>query len=309
MIKNPTEKQLNTLIGIIYLIINKINNKCYVGQTVHTFRVRYKKNKWWKYTTNSYLKNSVKKYGLENFEIIILKYGKTIKELNTFEENYIKKYNSIWPNGYNFVSGGENKKMHENTKRKFSNINSKTYKIKEIFTQQIYTIKNLSKFCKENNISLSCVWSMAVGQTLRAYNYCRPETTINEILECERRAYKRFEIERTVFSPDGKEYKFINISKFCKEHNLDSQGMSYLLRGIRLVYRGWKMNINDKRRARKRKYKEIILFDTLTNKEIIINSIPDFCKSIGKYSSALSKLLLGKLDYYKNYRLIKITYY
>ena len=56
--------------GIIYMIRNKINNKIYFGQTVqlHGFQDRYKHGDI-TFTHNDHLKNSVIKYGIENFEI------------------------------------------------------------------------------------------------------------------------------------------------------------------------------------------------------------------------------------------------
>ena len=46
---------------IIYRIFNKINGKSYIGQSVNSFDKRYKGNKWWKYTHNEILKNSIMK--------------------------------------------------------------------------------------------------------------------------------------------------------------------------------------------------------------------------------------------------------
>ena len=57
--------------GIIYKIENMINNKVYIGQTSREggFDVRYYGGNIGKYTTNKHLKNSIEKYGIENFKI------------------------------------------------------------------------------------------------------------------------------------------------------------------------------------------------------------------------------------------------
>lgn len=69
---------------IIYRIFNKINGKSYIGQSLFDFNKRYKGSKWWKYTHNIILKNSIEKYGVDNFEFEILHDDvKDLSELNS----------------------------------------------------------------------------------------------------------------------------------------------------------------------------------------------------------------------------------
>jgi group I intron endonuclease len=98
---------------IIYRILNTINNKSYVGQTkFDSFKNRYW-GKWYNSTHNVYLKRSVKKYGEKNFAIQILEQNVLSYDLlNKFEKFYIKKYNSLYPNGYNFTEGGNKNHAH-----------------------------------------------------------------------------------------------------------------------------------------------------------------------------------------------------
>ena len=110
--------------GIIYLIRNKVNGKCYIGQTIGKggFGGRYKHNLA-KNTHNQHLKNSIQKYGIENFEIIEefdVAYSK--EELNKLEYMYVKIYDLINPKyGYNKKEGGGNNRLSEETKQKISN--------------------------------------------------------------------------------------------------------------------------------------------------------------------------------------------
>lgn len=86
----------------IYRILNKIDGKSYIGQTQHTFEERYNKYKWWQKPSNKYLINAAEKYGIENFEIQILKDDiQTLEELNINETYYANLYNTYRPNGYN----------------------------------------------------------------------------------------------------------------------------------------------------------------------------------------------------------------
>lgn len=106
---------------VIYKITNKINNKCYIGQSIFNFNKRYKGGQWWKYTHNVILKNSIDKHGLENFEFEILEdVVKDINELNRLESFYADKFNSYRPNGYNIRGCGDNKYVDDDLKKHLS---------------------------------------------------------------------------------------------------------------------------------------------------------------------------------------------
>lgn len=106
---------------IIYRIFNKINNKSYIGQSINDFNKRYKGNKWWKHTHNIILKNSINKYGLENFEFELLEENvENIDKLNELEIYYAEKYNSYRPTGYNIRGCGDNKFVDDDLKKHLS---------------------------------------------------------------------------------------------------------------------------------------------------------------------------------------------
>jgi len=103
--------------GEIYCIKNKINGKCYVGQTVNTFNDRYLYGKWPYYSNNRILKSAHAKYGIDAFEVLILEKDiSNISELNKLETEWCKKLNSMIPNGYNIRGTGDNRKVHEESK-------------------------------------------------------------------------------------------------------------------------------------------------------------------------------------------------
>ena len=105
-------------IGWIYMIINKINNKIYVGQTIN--KNGYKK-RWNQHKNelrknshhNIFLQNSWNKYGEENFEFILLHElifnteEERKKILNLIEKIYIIGWNLLDDRyGYNIAEGG-----------------------------------------------------------------------------------------------------------------------------------------------------------------------------------------------------------
>ena len=135
--------------GYIYLIINKINNKKYVGQTLRSdinTRWKYHRLQNKKYI-GDVLYNAYKKYGIENFEykIVCICFD---EDTNKYEKEYIEKFNTLYPNGYNLLQGGDNKKHSEYTKQIISNklkgINHPNYG-KQLKEEHVLNIKKSLK--------------------------------------------------------------------------------------------------------------------------------------------------------------------
>ncbi len=103
-------------VGYIYKIINKVNKKVYIGSTkrphqrkLEHFRASNKK---------SLVSLDIQKIGVESFEFIILEEVE-MANLLLKEKDYIEKFNTLYPNGYNLHNNSDiivkNKK---HTKRK-----------------------------------------------------------------------------------------------------------------------------------------------------------------------------------------------
>jgi len=93
--------------GNIYKIVNKINQKVYIGCTINSLEHRFNEHIYRCFNTdsNSKLYNSIKKYGKENFEIILITECK-LSEIYETEKKYIKEYSS-YEDGMNSTFGGE----------------------------------------------------------------------------------------------------------------------------------------------------------------------------------------------------------
>ena len=91
----------------IYKIENKINGKCYIGQSINITE-RWKHHRIAVHSlSSSYeypLYKEMREYGIENFDFSILEEC-TKEELSKKEKEYIKKYNSMIPIGYNQIFG------------------------------------------------------------------------------------------------------------------------------------------------------------------------------------------------------------
>lgn len=106
----------------IYKITNKINKKCYIGQTTRSVEVRWFEHVKYHMTQRSHcrkLTNALKKYGLENFTVETIDTAISINELNDKEVYWVIHYNSI-ENGYNLVAGGDNRLISNETRQKIS---------------------------------------------------------------------------------------------------------------------------------------------------------------------------------------------
>ena len=91
---------------IVYLITNIINGKRYVGWTSKSLEIRWRQHSR-RHTNCFALHNAISKYGVENFSVEIL-FSVLTKELAAeLEIEYIERYNTMAPNGYNLTSGGD----------------------------------------------------------------------------------------------------------------------------------------------------------------------------------------------------------
>lgn len=108
-------KQTGMYEGYIYCIENLVNNKKYIGYTKNDINTR-----WYQHLSkthhkedNSILHLAIDKYNEHNFKVysVCILYNETIdgliEELKKAERYYITEYDTITPNGYNILSGGE----------------------------------------------------------------------------------------------------------------------------------------------------------------------------------------------------------
>ena len=107
--------------GEIYKITNTITNRHYIGQT-RSHRLNHGKYRPFGYigrfndhvsetysnkiNTCKYLNSSIAKHGKEHFKCeLLVRCG--LDELDKYEQQFIKEYNSKYPNGYNLTDGGQ----------------------------------------------------------------------------------------------------------------------------------------------------------------------------------------------------------
>lgn len=93
----------------IYKIINKVNNKCYIGKTLQDIQTRWKshissRNR--KYYKDRPLYRAFNKYGIDSFEIVQVEEC-DYSIVDEREKYWISKFNTFGRGGYNATKGGD----------------------------------------------------------------------------------------------------------------------------------------------------------------------------------------------------------
>lgn len=141
------------MIGI-YKIQNKINGKCYIGQSVN-IESRWKKEQTVAFNKedpayNYPISRAIRKYGLENFIFEVLEEC-SIAELNQKERFYVTKFDSFF-NGYNQTLGGD------------SRILAPKEQIIKVFHELETTNKKHKEIAQECDISIEMVQGINTGR-------------------------------------------------------------------------------------------------------------------------------------------------
>jgi len=103
---------------IIYKCLNKVNGKCYIGQTIQDLNRRIAVHVCGRDDTP--IQRAIRKYGIQSFEWSIIDNGVSRDVLNEKEIYWIRHLNTKVPNGYNITDGGDGHRgpLSEETKRK-----------------------------------------------------------------------------------------------------------------------------------------------------------------------------------------------
>lgn len=139
--------------GVVYRILNKINRKLYIGETMQA----NPNDRWMQHKRHAIkdefgcraLYGAMKKYGIENFEFKILFFCFN-EDVEKYEIEMIEKLNTIAPNGYNILKGGKGggfvgKKHSEETKKRLSESVKKRYENVNEREKMSIIIKNSMK--------------------------------------------------------------------------------------------------------------------------------------------------------------------
>lgn len=110
--------------GSIYKVTNTVNSKIYVGQTRQApASKRWYSHKWDALhgRTKTAFANAIVLHGYEKFTFEVVCTCSNLDELNKKEQEHILLFNSLAPNGYNLMKGGDNFERSKEIREKISN--------------------------------------------------------------------------------------------------------------------------------------------------------------------------------------------
>lgn len=154
----------------VYVHINKVNGKKYIGQTKQSLEQRFRSGEGYKNSPKFY--GAIKKYGWNNFEHILLFDELTLAEANKKEEELIKKYDTTNDdNGYNIAYGGNNHDISEETVQKI--LIAKQKRVDRYDKNGVYidSFDNAKIAGRQLNISPSGIYACCNGIRKSAGNY------------------------------------------------------------------------------------------------------------------------------------------
>lgn len=119
----------------IYKIVNQINGKIYVGKTQKTIDERWKRHIADSKYTNTKLYNSMRKYGIDNFRVIVVEdVGEVTREdLNLREQYWIE---AIQPE-YNMTVGGDGGRINDQTGKRWKVKDTSKMRGKKTVTEKV----------------------------------------------------------------------------------------------------------------------------------------------------------------------------
>ena len=217
---------------IIYKATNIINNKVYIGQTIHPLSVRKSQHeRSHEYGYKTAFSNAIRKYGKENFKWEVIYEADSIEELNEKESYYIEYYKSlVTENGYNLKGGGGNNFLTQE-------VNPTSKKVINITTNMIFgSASEAARYDKANFSHVCAVCRGLRGSTKgNVYRYLDED---NRIIEPENAASVKAKKVKNIDTGEIFEnviiaefhyqgYKSGNLSKACTGKNKTFAGFRW----------------------------------------------------------------------------------
>lgn len=110
---------MGKIIYKVYRLTNLVTKKSYIGQTNMDVNKRFYHHTR-DYNSCSYIKNSINKYGKENFKVEWVASSIRAEFIDDLEDYFIRYENTLAPSGYNLKFGGSHPTMCDSTKNKMS---------------------------------------------------------------------------------------------------------------------------------------------------------------------------------------------
>ena len=289
--------------AFIYLVLNKINGKPYVGATITQINERWNRHVHCALTeqTGQALHAAIRKYGTENFEVYpIIEHSDKEFVFNTLEPYFIEFFHAHGSKGgYNMTTGGDGwlgMKHSQETKDKISKANTGKKRSDEVKRK----LSESQKGKKAWNKGLECPQisqskkNKTFGEEIRKI-WSDSHKGLKQSKETKNKIGNTLAEQHKIKLPDNKEIEISNLRQFCRENRLSVGSLTTYkeTKGYKLLY------------SIKKERTYTILNET-TNETFTTNNLKKFCEEHGNISNAglLGKYKLGKS--YTNWKIINI---
>ncbi len=205
--------------GVIYKITNIIDGKCYIGQTIRSFDIRWKDHVRMAVYKKYPIQRALLKYGQEGFTREIICECSSQEELNVQEKYYVNFYNTWAPHGYNLQAGRGTGCISEETRRKKSDaVRGEKH---PMFGR---------KHSEETRKKLSLARKKRVGSKSPMFGKHPSEELIARQMKT-----------HCFVSPAGEIILVVGLKKFCREYTeLDRAALLRVSSGKQQQHKGWR---------------------------------------------------------------------
>jgi len=284
----------------IYKIVNKINQKYYVGSSVNPTQRwnNHKRHLCLNKHANDYLQRAWNKYGKDAFDFIIV-----VSFPSSFSEQQLLSEEQKWlnkaefdPLTYNltFVAGSPNSNMSEYSKKKRS----------ESLKRVVRTPEWKAK------ISRSHMGLHPTPETLQKLriSHLGKKHTPEHIEKATEPRRKHWDF----ISPTGESIHIYDLKRFCRDNALNSGRMYDVYSGKRNHHKNWKafpLRQKPKYRPTPEHIRKVAdgcakdyVFLSPQNEKICIHNLAKFCRENNLHSKTMCKVFHGKIVNHRGWR-------
>jgi hypothetical protein len=181
----PGEITAKMNIYSIYKTTNTINGKCYIGFDSNWPNRKLNHKSKANIGNNRHFHNAIRNYGWDNFKWEVICQSLDGKYLLKIMEPHFIQYYDTFNNGYNYTLGGEGNvkfwnipKLNDinvNDSSKFKRKRSDPHNVKKWIivdpNGKEHIVKNLSQFCRLNNLCDKNLYSVNKGRLLHSQGW------------------------------------------------------------------------------------------------------------------------------------------
>ena len=261
---NDFERKPKKGYGFIYMYTSPSGKK-YIGQTIRSLVERSGK-RGHGYRGCECFYSAIQKYGFDTFKKEILKEVK-VSELDETEKEFIQRYNTLTPNGYNISAGGQmiGKSRKIRAVYQYSAVDGRLIREWKGGASEIVREINI----KGKNILENCL----IGKTYMCHGYCWSYIKMEHFpIENKKVDNNRKEIKQ--YSLDGKKLLrvFSSVSEAARESGCERSAIKRCCRGELHCHGGYVWRFSDESNLEKRFYnstpQKIVQVDKETGKVI-----------------------------------------